>query len=331
MDELARRARHRPVRAAPAQRRSCRATRSSSPIPTRRPTCTYGGYGLDQCLDLAEDGARASRASPRRPGADWRIGTGMALGDDRDHAAARALQPSVRLTLDADGGLRARRSAPRSSATARRPCTRSSSRERARRSPPDRRPHPPVRHRRGALRHRRVRLGRHRGGRQGRAPRARSRCCDRRARRGRTRRTHRRRAASDVGRRASAARRVRAADRTTGSADGTPARGSRFNVHGVPGRGDTGDRRGADPAVGAGRRRRHACSTPSSCAGRSRAAPPRRSARRSTRRCVIDCDGQVLDPAFRNYHVPQLADVPRDRGAASPTPTTTSGRSARSR
>ena len=33
----------------------------------------------------------------------------------------------------------------------------------------------------------------------------------------------------------------------------------------------------------------------------------------------------MLTQALRNYHIPQLADVPGDRGATSPTPTTQIG------
>ena len=91
-----------------------------------REDLTYGSYGLDQCLDLAERALRAATDVPRRTGRSgesvraWR-------GDDRHHSAARALRrrvrPCTRRRLHLGVGTA-------SSATAPPPCTPSSSRPR---------------------------------------------------------------------------------------------------------------------------------------------------------------------------------------------------------
>ena len=48
-----------------------------------------------------------------------------------------------------------------------------------------------------------------------------------------------------------------------------------------------------------------------SAAGRSKAAWRSRSARPSTRKWSSTATGRVLNPTFRNYHLPQFGDVPR--------------------
>ncbi len=85
-----------------------------------------GSYGLTQCLDLVEAALRRSTdAAP--PDETWKVGQGMALGDDPHHPAARSFR---RGSDHPDPGRRIRvdRRAPRSSATERRRCTRRSPR-----------------------------------------------------------------------------------------------------------------------------------------------------------------------------------------------------------
>ncbi len=137
---------HRPVRAAPAQRRRAGRPDASSHARAERRPRRIGSYGLDQCLDLVEAalaGRRRRRAAGRR---GWSA-NGIAIGDDRHHPAARPLSPTP-VTLRRRRHATSSRSAPPSSATAPPPCTP--------RSPPTRWAptptaiaHPAVRHRRG--------------------------------------------------------------------------------------------------------------------------------------------------------------------------------------
>ncbi|MEU0495598.1 molybdopterin cofactor-binding domain-containing protein [Mycobacterium sp. NPDC006124] len=64
---------------------------------------TYGSYGLDQCLDLVQDALAAGRAAPAPEGDQWQIGEGMALAmiatiPPRGHFA----DASVTLEVDGD-------------------------------------------------------------------------------------------------------------------------------------------------------------------------------------------------------------------------------------
>ncbi|MGN6446908.1 molybdopterin-dependent oxidoreductase, partial [Amnibacterium sp.] len=101
MDELARR-----VGISPFELRRRNAIRPGDPIvvtdPTEPTDLQYGGYGLPEALDLAE-AALAQPGEPAPTGPDWRVGTGMAVGmiatmPPRGHFS------EVRLRLDADGG-----------------------------------------------------------------------------------------------------------------------------------------------------------------------------------------------------------------------------------
>ncbi len=78
MDELAIRARHRSVRAAPDQRRHATATPCSPDMVTPRRMSIWGSYGLDQCLDLAQDALRRGNGVAAPDGGQWRVGEGMA-------------------------------------------------------------------------------------------------------------------------------------------------------------------------------------------------------------------------------------------------------------
>ena len=125
---------------------SCPGDRCWSPTPTRSTTSTFGSYGLDQCLDLAQR-ALADRVARTPPdAARWRVGEGMAVAMIATIAAARALRRGVGRACSTTAGTR-RASAPPSSATAPRPCTPSSSRT-ALGTTVDRIADPAVRHRR---------------------------------------------------------------------------------------------------------------------------------------------------------------------------------------
>ncbi|MCZ8379224.1 molybdopterin-dependent oxidoreductase [Mycobacterium sp. CPCC 205372] len=63
---------------------------------------TFGSYGLDQCLDLAQAALAAGNGVPAPPGAQWRVGEGMAVAmiatiPPRGHFAEASLG------VDADG------------------------------------------------------------------------------------------------------------------------------------------------------------------------------------------------------------------------------------
>ncbi len=67
---------------------------------------TFGSYGLDQCLDLAQAALRRGNGRPVPPGPHWRIGEGMAVGmiatmAPRGHIAhtAVSLRPDGRYLL----------------------------------------------------------------------------------------------------------------------------------------------------------------------------------------------------------------------------------------
>ena len=90
---------------------------------------TYGSYGLDQCLDLAEAALRRGNGVPPPDGPQWRVGEGMAVAmiatiPPRGHFADASVHPRRRRPV------RLLRWAPRSSATAPPPCTPSSPRPR---------------------------------------------------------------------------------------------------------------------------------------------------------------------------------------------------------
>lgn len=83
---------------------------------------TFGSYGLDQCLDLAPDALRRG-GRPAPDGAGWRVGEGMALAMIATlPRAGISRPPTSRSTTPASTRCA---SAPRSSATAPPPCTRS--------------------------------------------------------------------------------------------------------------------------------------------------------------------------------------------------------------
>ena len=86
------RARHRPVRAA----RSATSCVPGDPLVATHgddeSDLALGSYGLDQCLDAVRGGAAARRRRAAPAPAGWLVGEGMAVGDDRDHPAARALR-----------------------------------------------------------------------------------------------------------------------------------------------------------------------------------------------------------------------------------------------
>ncbi|GAA2750291.1 molybdopterin-dependent oxidoreductase [Amnibacterium kyonggiense] len=101
MDEVARR-----VGISPFELRRRNAIRPGDPIlvtdADEETDLQYGGYGLPEALDLAE-AALAEPGEPVPTGPDWRVGEGMAVGmiatmPPRGHFS------EVRLTLDADGG-----------------------------------------------------------------------------------------------------------------------------------------------------------------------------------------------------------------------------------
>ncbi len=50
---------------------------------------------------------------------------------------------------------------------------------------------------------------------------------------------------------------------------------------------------------------------PCSAGARSKAVSRKRSAPRSTKSSVVDGTGRVINPTFRDYHVPAFADIPR--------------------
>ena len=101
MDELARR-----VGISPFDLRRINAVRPGDPIlvtdPEEESDLQYGGYGLPEAMDLAE-AALGRPGEPAPTGPEWRVGTGMALGmiatmPPRGHFS------EVLLTLDTDGG-----------------------------------------------------------------------------------------------------------------------------------------------------------------------------------------------------------------------------------
>ncbi|MGU3537334.1 molybdopterin-dependent oxidoreductase [Methylobacterium sp. A54F] len=61
---------------------------------------TYGSYGLDQCLDLAE--RALDEAAARPPGPDWRVGRGMALAMI-DTIPPRGHHAHARIAVEAGG------------------------------------------------------------------------------------------------------------------------------------------------------------------------------------------------------------------------------------
>ncbi len=72
--------------------------------PDEESDLEYGGYGLDQCLDLAQAALAEPSAVASPDGDEWRIGTGMAMAmiatmPPRGHFS------EVRLRLDGDGGV----------------------------------------------------------------------------------------------------------------------------------------------------------------------------------------------------------------------------------
>jgi CO/xanthine dehydrogenase Mo-binding subunit len=101
MDELARR-----TGVSPFELRRRNAVRPGDPVvvtdPDEESDLQLGGYGLPEALALAE-AALAEPGEPAPDGPRWRVGTGMALGmiatmPPRGHFS------EVRLRLDADGG-----------------------------------------------------------------------------------------------------------------------------------------------------------------------------------------------------------------------------------
>ncbi|GAA4755637.1 molybdopterin-dependent oxidoreductase [Amnibacterium soli] len=101
MDEVARR-----VGISPFELRRRNAIAPGDPIvvtdPHEETDLQYGGYGLPEALDLAE-AALEEPGEPTPHGPDWRLGSGMALGmiatmPPRGHFS------EVRLRLDPDGG-----------------------------------------------------------------------------------------------------------------------------------------------------------------------------------------------------------------------------------
>ncbi|MBW4042141.1 MAG: molybdopterin-dependent oxidoreductase [Acidobacteria bacterium] len=102
MDELARR-----VGISPFAIRRLNTIRPGDPIVVtdadEETDLQYGGYGLPEALDLTE-AALAEPGEPEPAGPQWRVGSGMALGmiatmPPRGHFS------EVRLVLDADGGV----------------------------------------------------------------------------------------------------------------------------------------------------------------------------------------------------------------------------------
>ncbi len=285
---------------------SCPATRSSSPTPTSESTCRWRATASTSASTSSS--RRCDAATARRPRPGWRVGTGMALAMIATIAAARPLRRGVRHrrsttayfeigvgTAEFGNGtttVHAQLVATALGTTV------------------DAGAHPAVRHRR------RRATTPARSGRPGVVVagkallRARPlRLC----------------ATQIAGRRGL----VPGPHRDTATHDGTP-RSVAFNVHGVPGGGERRDRRGAHPAVDPGRRRRHRAQP------RAAARPDRGRHRAGDRHRAVRGDaarrrGSVTTTALRNYHIPQFADVPAHRGATSPTPTTRSARSARSR
>ncbi|WP_375401369.1 molybdopterin-dependent oxidoreductase [uncultured Amnibacterium sp.] len=102
MDELAR-----TVGVDPFELRRRNVIRPGDPIvvtdPDEQTDLQYGGYGLDQCLDLAQ-AAVATGGLPAPTGPEWRTGTGMAMSMIAT-APPRGHFSEARLHLDADGGV----------------------------------------------------------------------------------------------------------------------------------------------------------------------------------------------------------------------------------
>ena len=288
--------------------RARRPDRGHRPRRGERPRC-IGSYGLDQCLDLVERRCAAPGGDvPPAPAGDWAIGTGMALAmiatmPPRGHFADTHRRAAARRRL------RASASAPPSSATAPRPCTPSSSRPRSARRPTAsriRQSDTDV----AALRHRRVRLGRGRRRGQGaaRAPQRElaTACSTARVRRprlaSRLRVRERLRPRPPLDGAATAAH-------ADGSHDGTP-RSVAFNVHGFRVAVDRATGEVRILQLGAGRRRRHRAQPRAAARpGRGRHRPGDRHG--ALRGGDARRRGRVTTTAFRNYHMPQFADVPR--------------------
>ena len=82
---------------------SCPATRSPTPRRCADDDLTFGSYGLDQCLDLAERALATGNGVAPPDGPQWRVGEGMAVAmiatiPPRGHFA------DASVSLDADGG-----------------------------------------------------------------------------------------------------------------------------------------------------------------------------------------------------------------------------------
>ncbi|MGN6744491.1 MAG: xanthine dehydrogenase family protein molybdopterin-binding subunit, partial [Amnibacterium sp.] len=103
MDELARR-----LGIDPYELRRRNAIVPGDPIvvtdPDERTDLQYGGYGLDQALDLAEAAMREPGQPVPADGGPWRVGEGMATAMIAT-APPRGHFSDVRLTLEPDGGL----------------------------------------------------------------------------------------------------------------------------------------------------------------------------------------------------------------------------------
>ena len=133
-----------------------------------------------------------------------------------------------------------------------------------------------------------------------------------------------------VGERCAAGRASRAPHRpTAGHHDGTP-RSVAFNVHGFrvavnPGTGEVRILQSVQ-AADAG-----TVLNPEQLRGQIEGGTGAGHRHRALRGDAMDGEGRVTTAAFRNYHVPQFADLPAHRGAVRRRPTTSSGRSAPSR
>ena len=122
LDELAGELGIDPFDAAAAQRRRARRRRSSSPT-SRATTCGSAATGSTSASTSSRPRWPRATASSAPAGPRWRVGAGHGDGDDRHHPAARARRRTRSVTVDAAEGATRSASAPPSSATAPRRCT----------------------------------------------------------------------------------------------------------------------------------------------------------------------------------------------------------------
>ncbi|MHA3702870.1 molybdopterin-dependent oxidoreductase [Jatrophihabitans sp. YIM 134969] len=95
----------------PFELRRINAVREGDPVltvhPEPEPDLVYGSYGLDQCLDLAQDALRRGNGVEAPAGERWRVGEGMAAAMIAT-MAPRGHIAKVAVTLDAAGRYGAR-------------------------------------------------------------------------------------------------------------------------------------------------------------------------------------------------------------------------------